>query len=227
MDQPTRQTPRARPVAPRQARALKTRETLLDAVEKIVVTEGGHAVTTTRVAADTSVAVGTIYRYFADRDALILAAYDRTVERIVAESAAVLKTLPTSRVEPADAAKELLAAYLATAETIPAHAGLLAEMRKIRPVEADQHGINEAGILRALFLPFFEKFLPDAPPVDPVKLGFASVLVGTMVDLYLITPQKAAKAKMKAEIDAHVALIVERFAAADTNRPGANFSLDL
>ncbi|HTV69515.1 MAG TPA: TetR/AcrR family transcriptional regulator [Rhizobiaceae bacterium] len=212
MDQPTRQAPAARPVAPRQARALRTRETLLDAVEKIVATEGGQAVTTTRIAGDTGVAVGTIYRYFADREALILAAYDRTVERIVADSAQALQRLPSGRIAPADAAKELLTAYLAAAETIPSHVGLLAEMRKLQPVEADQHGINQSGILRDLFLPFFERFLPDTPPADPTKLGFAGVLVGTMVDLYLVTPDRAAKAKLKAEIDAHVALIVERFA---------------
>jgi AcrR family transcriptional regulator len=80
--------PRQKVIAPRQPRAVETRQRLLNAVESLVVAEGPAAVTTTRIAAHTSVAVGTIYRYFADREALLLAAYDATVERIVAQCAA-------------------------------------------------------------------------------------------------------------------------------------------
>ena len=52
-------------------------------MERIVAEEGADAVTTTRVAAEAGTAVGTIYRYFADREAMLLEAYDATVARLV------------------------------------------------------------------------------------------------------------------------------------------------
>ncbi|MCB2076512.1 MAG: TetR/AcrR family transcriptional regulator, partial [Novosphingobium sp.] len=115
------------PEPPRQKRSLRTRAALLSAVEDLVAAEGSDAVTTTRIAAETGVAVGTIYRYFADREALLLAAYDETVGRVVAECNKALATLPEETLAP-DAARSLLRCYLEAAEAIPAHAGLLRAM---------------------------------------------------------------------------------------------------
>lgn len=202
--------PRPKVIAPRQKRAVETRQRLLNAVEALVLAEGPAAVTTTRIAAETGVAVGTIYRYFADREALLLAAYDATVMRIVAECAAALDALPVE-LPPRKAAGALLAAYLAAAEAIPAHSGLLSAMRALRPIEADQHGGNQASILHDLFLPFFRRYLPDAAPIEPAKLSFISVTVGTMVDLYLVA-DAATRPALRAEIEAHIGLMVERIA---------------
>lgn len=198
----------ARPVQPRRSRGLKTRAALLDAVEALVAAEGPDAVTTTRIAAETGVSVGTIYRYFSDREALLLAAYDETVSRIVASCAAALEALPAG-IRPAEAARHLLSRYLDEAEAIPAHAGLLAAMRAIRPIEADQEGGNEASITADLLAPFLEKFAPGAA-VDPMRLHFMNVLIGTMVDLYLVTSDPAERLGLRAEIEAHTLLALER-----------------
>lgn len=198
----------ARPIQPRRLRGLKTRASLLDAVEALVAAEGPVAVTTTRIAAETGVSVGTIYRYFTDREALLLAAYDATVNRIVARCVAVLEALP-GNIQPAQAARHLLASYLNEAEAVPAHAGLLAAMRAIRPVEADQSGGNEVSITANLLAPFLEKFAPGAA-VDPARLHFMNVLIGTMVDLYLVTPDPAERLGLRAEIEAHTLLALER-----------------
>jgi AcrR family transcriptional regulator len=160
-------TTRPKPVAPRQLRAVETRRKLLAAVEEIVATEGPDAVTTTRLAQALGVAVGTIYRYFDDREALLLAAYDSTVERIVADCARVLERLPRD-LSTAQAGGVLLAAYLSAAEAVPAHVGLLKAMRAIRPIEADQKGDAQQGILYDLFMPFLARYLPDVTSVAPV-----------------------------------------------------------
>lgn len=207
MDQPARISS-----VPRQPRALETRRRLLECVETLVAAHGPAAVTTTRLAAETGVSVGTIYRYFADRDALLLSAYDATVERIVAECAASFGKLPGT-LSPTYAARALLGSYLAAASAIPAHAGLLAAMRATRPIEADQHGDNEPGIVARLFLPFLARYLPPGTTIEPARLGFLSVMVGTMVDLYLVTPEVDARTVLRAEIDAHVSLMVERLGA--------------
>lgn len=200
---------RSKPVEPRQHRALRTRTALLDAVEAVVAAEGHGAVTTTRIAAETGVAVGTIYRYFVDREALLLAAYEATVVRIVAQCLAMLETLP-SDVAATDAARTLLSHYLEAAESIPAHTGLLAAMRSIRPIEVDQQGDDQTGITGNLLVPFLARYAPGSESLEPVRLRFLSVLVSTMVDLYLVTNDGAARARLREEIEAHVGLMVER-----------------
>ena len=133
--------------------AIETRASLLAAVETIVAEEGIQAVTTTRVASDTDVAVGTIYRYFADRDAMLLAAYDATVARLIDTCHAALENLQDGTpVE--DAARHLLGVYLEAAEATPAHAGLLATMRLLRPIEVDRSSTGDRviteGVLKAV-----------------------------------------------------------------------------
>jgi AcrR family transcriptional regulator len=201
-------TTRPKPVAPRQLRAVETRRKLLAAVEEIVATEGPDAVTTTRLAQALGVAVGTIYRYFDDREALLLAAYDSTVERIVADCARVLERLPRD-LSTAQAGGVLLAAYLSAAEAVPAHVGLLKAMRAIRPIEADQKGDAQQGILYDLFMPFLARYLPDVTSVAPAKLAFLTVMIGTMVDHYLMA-DPADRPVLRREIEAHIGLLATR-----------------
>ncbi|MGE0283896.1 MAG: TetR/AcrR family transcriptional regulator [Rhizobiaceae bacterium] len=192
---------------PIQPRAQRTRAALLDAVERIVAVHGPEAVTTTRIAQETNVAVGTIYRYFTDRDEMLLGAYDATVTRIVATCAASQET-PERSGSPFDAAEYLLSLYLETAEKTPGHAGLLKAMRAIRPIEADQSGNNEVTIVGALLLPFWQRYA-HVPP-DPARLHFLSVLLGTLVDLYLMTPDQLDRERLRGEISAHMRLALER-----------------
>lgn len=200
--------PSAKVVTPRQSRAVQTRRKLLEAVERIVAAEGPDAVTTTRLAQALGVAVGTIYRYFDDREALLLAAYDSTVERIVADCARVLGRLPRD-LSTAQAGGVLLAAYLSAAEAVPAHVGLLRAMRAIRPIEADQKGDAQQGIMYELFMPFLARYLPDVTSVAKAKLTFLAVMIGTMVDHYLMA-DPADRPMLRREIEAHIALLATR-----------------
>lgn len=191
---------------PRQQRAIETRASLLAAVEAIVAEEGAPAVTTTRVAGDTGVAVGTIYRYFADRDAMLLAAYDETVGRLIDTCHAALENLPDDTpVE--EAARHLLGVYLAAAEASPAHAGLLATMRLLRPVEIDRSATGDR-VITDLVAPFFERFTPKK--ADPLRLQLMGATLGTMVDLYLVVPNAADRALLREEIEAHLIFMIER-----------------
>lgn len=207
MPLPQPSPPSAQKISPTQPRARRTRIALLDAVERIVAADGPEAVTTTRVAQETGVAVGTIYRYFANRDEMLLAAYDETVTRIVTTCAASLEA-PGQPDAPLDAAENLLSLYLATAETIPSHAGLLKAMRAIRPIEADQSGNNEVTIVGALLSPFWRRHADK--PADLTRLHFLSVLLGTLVDLYLMTPDRLDRQRLRGEISAHMRLALER-----------------
>ncbi|MEV1069297.1 TetR family transcriptional regulator [Streptomyces sp. NPDC050263] len=56
---------------PRQARSKARLALLLEAAERILVAEGVEALTTTRVAAEAKVSVGSLYQYLPDRGAII------------------------------------------------------------------------------------------------------------------------------------------------------------
>ncbi|GKQ38815.1 TetR/AcrR family transcriptional regulator [Streptomyces sp. A012304] len=56
---------------PRQARSRARLALVLAAAERVLVDEGVEALTTTRVAAEAGVSVGSLYQYLPDRDALI------------------------------------------------------------------------------------------------------------------------------------------------------------
>ena len=207
-----------RPVAakasPVQQRAYRTRAALLEAVETVVAGQGAAAVTTTAIAAQAGVSVGTLYRYYADRDALLLAAYDATVERIVAACGEALSALPAG-LAMEDAARLLLGVYLDAAEAIPAHAGLLKAMRAIRTIEADQAGVMEMTVVASIFAPFFGKYAPGVA-ARPERLHFTAVLIGSLVDLYLHAPGSGAeRAALRREVEAHLLLALERMNGAD------------
>ena len=57
--------------SPQQARSQARIDAALDAATRLLEREGADAVTTTRVAAEASMAVGSVYRYFPDREAIL------------------------------------------------------------------------------------------------------------------------------------------------------------
>ena len=191
---------------PSQQRAKRTIAQVLEAVETLVAAEGAAAVTTTRIAWQTGVAVGTIYRYFPDREALLLAAYDATVERIIAACAGRFAALSAEMDAPA-AVAALIDAYLAAAAAIPAHQPLLREMQRLRPVAQDQ--ARSADRVRTEILsPFLARFGYEAP--DPGRLAVLEALLSTLVDLYLITEEPEARDNIRAELEAHALLALSR-----------------
>ncbi|MFG1665474.1 TetR family transcriptional regulator [Streptomyces sp. Y7] len=65
----TRQVPLRR--TPQQARSRARLARVLQAAERVLVNEGAQALTTTRIAAEAKVSVGSLYQYLPDRDAIV------------------------------------------------------------------------------------------------------------------------------------------------------------
>lgn len=78
---------------PRQDRSRARVEALLDAASSLVVEGGLGAVTTREVARRAGMPTGTLYQYFADRDALVAALLDRDTATMDAEVARRLALL--------------------------------------------------------------------------------------------------------------------------------------
>jgi AcrR family transcriptional regulator len=78
----------ARPVL--QARSQRTRDRLLDAAEALLAQGGSDAATVPAIARRARVAVGSVYRRFPDKDAVLRAVYERFFERSAAANRAAL-----------------------------------------------------------------------------------------------------------------------------------------
>ncbi|MBX3191189.1 MAG: TetR/AcrR family transcriptional regulator [Labilithrix sp.] len=86
----TRKTKNAPRNPPRQARSQATVSAIFDATTRILDREGAEAATTTRIAAVAGVSIGTLYQYFADRDAILDALQEREFDRALALMSDVL-----------------------------------------------------------------------------------------------------------------------------------------
>lgn len=96
---------------PLRADAQRNRDKLLTAATEAFAAEGEDVALET-IAARAGVGIGTLYRHFPNRDALIVAAYEHEVDALCAAAADLI------RAQPADAAlrawAERFAAYMAT-----------------------------------------------------------------------------------------------------------------
>ena len=87
MQRQTRTMPRKRP---RQARSKVTVDTILDATTRVLVKLGFDGLTTNAVAATAGVSIGSLYQYFPNKEALVLALIERHVEQMNASILAEL-----------------------------------------------------------------------------------------------------------------------------------------
>jgi len=84
-------------VMPRQARGREKLTRLLDAADRLLAAEGADAITTTRIAAEAGISVGSVYRYLPHREAIIEALaqhYLGLIEQRMDEFAADLAARP-------------------------------------------------------------------------------------------------------------------------------------
>lgn len=69
---------------PRQARAAFTLDAIFEATIQLLVADGMHRLTTTKVAERAGVSVGTMYQYFPHKEALVYALNERYLEALAA-----------------------------------------------------------------------------------------------------------------------------------------------
>jgi len=80
---PRRQAPENKRRMPQQARALETRQAILEAAAQILERDGVGGFTTNAVAERAGVSIGTLYQYFGDKSAIVLALARQEAERIL------------------------------------------------------------------------------------------------------------------------------------------------
>ncbi|GAA2170413.1 hypothetical protein GCM10009846_00770 [Agrococcus versicolor] len=103
---------------PSTGQAADTANRLLDAAAAIIAERGIDRLSTTDVGIRAGTSVGTVYRYFEDRDALIRALYERSVAHV---RHALIAAAATSQGTLEADVRALLAAYLHEHRTLPAY----------------------------------------------------------------------------------------------------------
>ena len=81
---------------PQQARSRARLAGLLDAAESLLVREGPEALTTTRIATEAGVSVGSLYRWFPDKGAIVDALTRRYLAEFEATMAELADAAPTA-----------------------------------------------------------------------------------------------------------------------------------
>jgi AcrR family transcriptional regulator len=97
---------------PVQARAVRRREALLDATARVLDRAGYDALTTNAVASEAGTAIGTVYEYFDDREALLSALLARHAERLGVAIERAMARGGTNLVATVDAVVEAFARIL-------------------------------------------------------------------------------------------------------------------
>ena len=87
---------------PSQTRALRTVDTLFEATARILDTEGEAGFTTNRVAERAGLSIGTLYQYFPNKEAIVVAMFRRQRERVIRELDAVLERATRREASPED-----------------------------------------------------------------------------------------------------------------------------
>lgn len=101
---------------PVQARAAHRVETLLDAAAAVVVEHGIEHLTTALVAERAGASIGTVYRYFPDRVAVLVALAERNLERL---RFAIARELGAGHATWSDTMQGLIDAMIETFRSVP------------------------------------------------------------------------------------------------------------
>lgn len=96
------------PRRPSQPRALRRRESLLDATARVLDREGWEALCTNKVAREAGASIGTLYDYFPDKRALLAGLLERHESRL---AAALEEALVGAERDPLDAAGAAVDAF--------------------------------------------------------------------------------------------------------------------
>ena len=76
--------------SPTQARAAQTVDAIVEAAIQILQSDGEERLTTNRIAERAGVSIGSLYQYFADKEAIVEAVAERERDRVVSS---ILKSL--------------------------------------------------------------------------------------------------------------------------------------
>jgi AcrR family transcriptional regulator len=176
---------------PKQERAQRTVEAVLDAVARLIRRDGMEGLTTNRIAATAGVSIGSLYQYFPDKRAILVAVRDRHVD---AMARLVERKLIECAAEPLDQVlRTLVEAMVAAHAAEPALYELLLTQLPQEPngaheVEARLHkALREALVSR-------REELERSVDLDRVLFVLTHMLESLVHDVVLRRPPSLSQA---------------------------------
>lgn len=134
---------------PIQARSAARLSGLLDSAAAIIDEFGYERLTTAMVAERAEASIGTIYRYFPDRIALLRALAHRNLDRILDETAAAINDPASS--DPVDALMSAIEVIVGAFRTEPGYRALrVGDVIDVRPAPEPRNTAVAAHLLRTL-----------------------------------------------------------------------------
>lgn len=207
---PPRTAPRK---APRQTRSRLTVEALLDAAAQVFERHGYAAGTTNRIAERAGVSIGSLYQYYPNKDAILVALVQRHVDEGVAVAGPVLTALVADAPPVEAGMRRLVEAMVALHRDRPAlHRVLFEEAPRPpalrRRLEALEEAVTDS-------VATYLRRAPDAGDRDP---GLAARMVVQVVET--VTHELALRPRGVA-VDAYVdeaVVLLTRYLALGTKR---------
>ncbi|RME63338.1 MAG: TetR/AcrR family transcriptional regulator [Alphaproteobacteria bacterium] len=201
---------RAKRRSARQSRAQQTVQRILDAAAARLAADGLVAVTTTRLAADTGLAVGSLYQYFADRDAVLLALHQRRMAALAEMLDGDLARLP-ARAGWETVVDHLIDHFLAAVTEEP---GYVALIRFVASRRRHDDPLAVIGALEAPIAVALRRIAAGLPPAEfDVVLRVAATMLSALADLALCQDDVKARGAMLYELRFAMKGYLARFAS--------------
>lgn len=185
--QPTRR-------APRQVRAQRTVEAILEAAGQLLVTRGRGSVTTNAVAARAGVSVGSLYQYFPNKEAIFTALQQEHRHRVMPLIHQALQSLSDLELDIVDGMVNLMRALLEINREDPGQMRVLVEELEERASEIDfdscvstlstalaertgrsPHNLHATAWLASMILTHIGRALVHRPPELDAELVFVEL----------------------------------------------------
>jgi AcrR family transcriptional regulator len=193
-----------RPNAPRklpiQARSRATVKALIEAAAQVLAARGYEAGTTDVVAERAGVSIGTLYQYFANKEALIAALIREHIDEILATVRLAMADCETASLE--ETVRALIRAAVAAHRINPALHKVLAEQapREAYPSEAGDVSIALQAMIE-------ERFRSRFPHVDRQRVRMVAFVVETTIEALthravIETPDWLAHRALEREVEA-------------------------
>lgn len=166
---------------PRQARSASTIDAIFEATIQVLIAEGTHRLTTTRVAERAGVSVGTMYQYFPHKKSLLYALNERYLDKLAE------RVEMTCRTHHARSTDEMVEALITTYWEAKTERSDVTRALYSSAVELDNEALIDAfakrmdAATRAMLLS-----APDAryENIDLVNLTLLSVIFGTVRNVF-------------------------------------------
>jgi AcrR family transcriptional regulator len=183
---------------PRQARSRATVSVILEAAALLLVEDGFDQVTTNQIAERAGVSIGSLYQYFPNREALIVAVAQRTEAQL---SEVIRQTVVEAIVEaPPSDLRSLLSSGLHA--TVSAHAGVLPLSRILLAVTPRR--VDALSKWPPVLHDLFSKYSTELR--SNFDIGVGSILIPSLVDSAIDTailshPATLANGELERELN--------------------------